>query len=205
MNVYVETNFLLEVALVQEQHESCERIIGLCESGCATLLVPTFSIAECYENVIRRAKERGQIHKRLSEELAELSRSKPYKDKIDALQSITGLLVRSNDEEDKRLTAVLERVSKIAMLVPLEADIIAAANRRRATFKQPQDSIVYCSVLHHLDSQGGAEGCFINRNSRDFSDLEIVESLKSRGCKMLYDFNKGWDYLSHGIGPGSGG
>ncbi len=205
MNVYVETNFLLEVALVQEQHESCERIIGLCDSGCSTLIVPTFSIAESYETLIRRARERTQIANRLGQELRQLSRSKPYKEQVDALQGVAGLLVQSIDDENGRLTAVLERVSKIAVLIPLAADIISAANRCRAIYKlEPQDSFVYCSVLHHLDLQGGAEGCFINRNSKDFSDLDIVESLESRGCKMLYDFDTGWGYLSRRAPPGSG-
>jgi hypothetical protein len=49
MNIYVETNFVLELAFVQEQVESCGAILGLCEAGRATLVLPAFCIAESYE------------------------------------------------------------------------------------------------------------------------------------------------------------
>lgn len=61
MNIYVETNFVLELAFVQEEYESCEQIIGLCEAGSATIVLPAFCIAESYEKLIRRAKRRKQI------------------------------------------------------------------------------------------------------------------------------------------------
>jgi hypothetical protein len=61
MNIYVETNFILELAFVQEQHESCEKIIRLCEAGRAALVLSAFCIAESYETLIRRANRRTQI------------------------------------------------------------------------------------------------------------------------------------------------
>lgn len=40
MNIYVETNFILELVFVQEQYQSCEEIITLCEAGRAKLILP---------------------------------------------------------------------------------------------------------------------------------------------------------------------
>ena len=40
MNIYVETNFVLELALEQEQRGSCEQILSLCEEGKAQLIIP---------------------------------------------------------------------------------------------------------------------------------------------------------------------
>ena len=37
MNIYVESNFVLELALMQEQHDSCENILLLCENKKAHL------------------------------------------------------------------------------------------------------------------------------------------------------------------------
>jgi len=162
MNIYVETNFVIELASLQEQHESCEKIIEICEAGHATLVLPAFCIAESYEALIRRANTRTQIANDLAKELRELSRSKPYKDEIDAFQSITGLLARSSQEEDQRLIATLERILKIADIIPLEAGIVLSATQYRVTYKfKPKDSIVYSSVLHHLASIDGVESCFI--------------------------------------------
>ena len=44
MNVYVESNFVLELALRQEQFTSCETILSLCEEGQARLVVPAYSL-----------------------------------------------------------------------------------------------------------------------------------------------------------------
>ena len=198
MNIYVETNFILELAFAQEQHESCEQIIGLCEAGSATLVLPAFCIAESYETLIRRGNKRTQIANDLAGELRQLSRSKPYKDEIDAFQSITGLLARSSQEEDQRLIAIWERVLKIADIIPLEAGTVLNATQYRVAFKlEPQDSIVYSSVLLHLASAGNVESCFINRNRRDFDDPDIEESLAKLGCKMLFSFINDYNYIQH--------
>jgi predicted nucleic acid-binding protein len=205
MNIYVETNFVLELAFVQEQHESCEQIIGWCEAGSTTLVLPAFCIAESYETLIRRATRRTQIANDLLKELRQLSRSRPYKDDIEAFQSITGLLARSLQEEDQRLIAVLERVLKIADIIPLESQIFLNATQHRVMYKlEPQDSIVYSSVLHHLVSEGEAESCFINKDRKDFYDPDIDESLTDKGCKMLFSFIDGSNYVQHCINTALG-
>ena len=136
----------------------------------------------------------------LASELRQLGRSKPYKDEIDAFESITGLLVRSIEEEDRRLMSVLERISRIASFIPLEADIILqAAAYRTANGLSPQDSIVCSSVLHHLASAGPGNGCFINKDRGDFDDPDIEENLESRGCKMLFSFTDGCNYVAHQV------
>lgn len=58
MNIYVESNFVLEVTLAQEQQEACENILRLCEAGRARLVVPAFSMTEPYHTLDRRHKQR---------------------------------------------------------------------------------------------------------------------------------------------------
>ena len=43
MIVYVESNFVLEIALLQEEHEGCAAIIDLSESKSIDLVIPGFS------------------------------------------------------------------------------------------------------------------------------------------------------------------
>jgi hypothetical protein len=40
MNVYVESNFVLEHALEQEQSESCQRLVSLATEGSIHLVIP---------------------------------------------------------------------------------------------------------------------------------------------------------------------
>lgn len=52
MNIYVETNFVLELTFEQEQHSSCEKIFQLCGTELATLILPAYCLAELSEKLI---------------------------------------------------------------------------------------------------------------------------------------------------------
>ena len=53
MDIYVESNFVLELALLQEHHESCEKIIQLCEASKVKLILPAYTLVEPYETIMR--------------------------------------------------------------------------------------------------------------------------------------------------------
>lgn len=52
MNVYVESNFVLELALLQEQHASCGELLRLCEEDRIQLVIPAYSLVEPYNILI---------------------------------------------------------------------------------------------------------------------------------------------------------
>ena len=56
MRAYVETNFLREIVLLQEQHRSCEEIVSLCGSGSIPLTLPAFCIPEAYFSLVGKRK-----------------------------------------------------------------------------------------------------------------------------------------------------
>jgi hypothetical protein len=58
MNVYVESNFVLEHALQQEESHRCNEIIRLASVGQITLVVPAFSLAEPHQAITAKAKAR---------------------------------------------------------------------------------------------------------------------------------------------------
>jgi len=68
MIVYVETNFVLELALLQEQHESCEAIVQLCQAGAIRLVLPAYSLIEPYETIVRYLKNRTRVASDLASE-----------------------------------------------------------------------------------------------------------------------------------------
>lgn len=196
MNVYVESNFILELALRQEQAAACEKILSICEAGKAKLVLPAFCIAEPYETLVRRAKQRGNLSRDLATELGQLLRSEPYREEVGALQDVTNILLRSGEEETQRLNQTLDRVLNITDVIPLERNILMSAIAHQAGLDlSPPDSIVYASVLHHLSTTVPAAGCFLNRNSKDFDDPDIVNALGNYNCKMLPRFDRGYEYI----------
>ncbi|MDQ3250658.1 MAG: PIN domain-containing protein, partial [Chloroflexota bacterium] len=151
MNVYVESNFVLELALVQEQHSSCERVLELCEAGKVRLVVPAYCLAEPYETAVRRARERRRLATDFAREVQQLIRSEPYKGESEVLQGVTSLLVQSTEEEKKRLDRAVERLVSLAEVIPLQAATLAAALGFQASLGlSPQDSLVYASIIQHL-------------------------------------------------------
>ena len=76
INVYVETNFILELAFLQEEHENCEKILDICRSRAQLLVIPAFCLAESYEKVARQVEKRRVVASGPLEELRQLSRSK---------------------------------------------------------------------------------------------------------------------------------
>ena len=62
MNVYVESNFVLELAFLQEQFASCEEILSEAHRAHRIqLLIPTNSLAEPYEALTTQQKRRKII------------------------------------------------------------------------------------------------------------------------------------------------
>lgn len=201
MHIYVETNFVLELALIQEQHESCERIIALCEEGKAHLIIPAYSLIEPYETTIRYARERTRLSNELGKEIRQLSRSKPYQEQIDMLQEVTAFLVRSQEDEKQRLRSTLNRLLAVAEIIPLNPNIISSALSFQSSHDfSPQDSIVYASVYEHLQVSAAKNKCFLNKNSKDFDDPDIVATLKNFGCDMRFRFDHGYNFIFSQIG-----
>jgi hypothetical protein len=89
MIVYVESNFVLELAFLREEHEACLELLVLAESGNLQLVIPTFSVGEPYEAWVRRSRQRNELQNRLSSEIKELSRSAPYREASKEFHELT--------------------------------------------------------------------------------------------------------------------
>ena len=93
MNIYVETNFVLELVFEQEQCVSCEQILQSCEIGRGKLIIPAYSLAEPHEKLSRQAKSRRDLQQLLDAELRQLSRTASYVSRIKSIQDIASLMV----------------------------------------------------------------------------------------------------------------
>jgi predicted nucleic acid-binding protein len=151
VNVYVESNFVLELALLQEQQASCEEILRLSEAGNIYLVIPAYSIAEPYETLVRRHRQRKRMKAELDVELRQLARTTTYAQQLSGFQNLTALLIDSADEEAKRLEEIRERLLKTGEIIPLEVLTLTDATQyQRMHGLSPQDAIVYAAVPSHL-------------------------------------------------------
>ncbi|RRR66087.1 MAG: PIN domain-containing protein [Candidatus Viridilinea halotolerans] len=201
MNIYVETNFVLELVFEQEQHTSCEQILNMCEAGRARLIIPAYCLAEPHEKLTRQARSRRTLQQNLETELRQLARTTSYTARIGSIQDITSLLVQSNEEEKQRFTHFRSRLTRIAEIIPLTLDTL----REAATYETPygltpQDALVYASVITHLRQNKSLISCFLNRNSKDFDNPDIVDELKKNNCAIISRFDHGYGFIQAHLG-----
>lgn len=203
MNIYVETNFFLELVFEQEQFKSCEEILLLSEQKPATLIIPAYSLAEPHEKLIRQARNRKALQQSLDREFKQLERTVSYKNRIqNNIREFFNLLVEIDVEETKRFAKYRNRLLSHADIIPLNGNILSEA----ATYENcyaliPQDALVYASVLFHLQQNQPTIACFLNRNSRDFDTPEIKAELNSFNCRMISQFDQGLSFIQSQLLP----
>jgi predicted nucleic acid-binding protein len=196
VNIYVETNFVLELTFEQEQCASCEQILQLCEAGQAKLIVPAYSLAEPHEKLSRQARRRRELQQLLDAELRQLSRTASYVSRIKSIQDIASLMVQSNEEERHRFIQCRDRLLNIGEIVALNANILIEAASYETTYDlTPQDALVYASVIGHLRQYQPQQACFLNRNSKDFDSPDIIDELRQFNCRMIPRFDSGYSFL----------
>ncbi len=196
MIVYVETNFVLEVAFAQEQRGSCQDILSLAESGAVELAIPAFSIAESYETQTRRSRLRNELCNDIERELRLLSRSEQYSEIASSGGAVSTQLRQSAEEDKERLDAALVKVLECAIAVPFGVEVLKSAIEFQDSFGlKPADSIIYTSVLNHMSSALTETKCFLNRNSRDFNIPNIREQLNTHNCRLISNFSDGLNFI----------
>jgi predicted nucleic acid-binding protein len=167
VNIYVESNFVLELVSLQDQHVSCEDILRLGEAGKAHLIIPAYSFVEPYETLMRRHRQRKRMKAELDDELRQLARTATSAQRLDSFQSLTALLIDSADEEAKRLEETRSHLLMTAEIIPLNKAIFEAATRSQVDHDlSPQDALVYAAVLSHLTPSDAQQSCFLNQYLR---------------------------------------
>ena len=200
MIVYVESNFVLELAFLQEECSSCTALLELAESRSIAVALPAFCVGEPYEAWVRKSKRRTELNARLREEIQELSRSEPYRESSQELRSLTGLLIKSGEEEKHRLDAALERVLDAAEVIPIGLDTVRTATTLQDSHDlSPQDAIVFASVLGHLNAAQDGPKCFLTKDKKDFLAPDVQSKLGALGCKLLTTFSNGLSYVRSGL------
>ena len=190
MNIYVETNFVLELAFEQEQSESCEQILQLAETEQVKLILPAYSLAEPHEKLNRQATKRKKLQNELNIELRQLSRSKTYNSRIESIRDLVRLIAQSNEEEWQRFVLYRDRLLNYAEFIALDLKVLQTAVSFEELYNlNSQDAIVLASVISHLQITKPNRACFLNKNTKDFDSPDVVQALLELSCRMIFRFD----------------
>jgi len=196
VNVYVESNFVLEQALEQEQSESCGELIRIAGAGAIHVFIPAFSLAEPHIALMHKGNERSRLIPELRKHLSELGRSKPYQKDSNTFAELTSLLINGGESERARLQVAVDGILNAAEIIPLNSEVFHEAKGFQLAFDMSfQDSIVLASVVRHLTDTKPTESCFLNRNTKDFADPNIRDMLDQLGCRFFGRFDHALDFI----------
>lgn len=203
MKVYLETNFILELALKQKEHHACEELRKLAEQSLVRLFIPAVSFAEAPIAVNNRYKKRMNVHEQVSQEINELSRMQDYTSSKETMKDLSNLLIESADQEKTNLASMWNSLISSVTLIELNQNILQEAINKSHLDLSFQDSFVYASVKCHLQKDSSAvSACFITRNSKDFGirNADIGRELQGLNCKLLFSFENGFSFIRHTLG-----
>src|SRR3954471_5003027 len=124
MTVYVESNFVLEQSLQQEECDSCAEIIDLAAKGRILLAVPAFCLAEPHVAILGKEKARSRLGNDLRQQLFELGRSKPHRTLPATFDALASILIASAQFERDGLRDTLSTLLRTADIISLDAAIL---------------------------------------------------------------------------------
>lgn len=201
MIVYVETNFILELALEQKEALAAEDILKLAESGKIELVFPSFAISETFSSVMNTQSQRRRLRDEAEKTLKQLKQSiqsERHREVVSTLPPIFTLLIKLVDRELELLHMTVERLLHSGRSIETDISTFRQAMIYRQKFDiESQDSIIYASVIADLKRHPAkTQKCFLSRDRKAFSDdPEIRTELSTYNCRYISNFFDGLKYI----------
>jgi predicted nucleic acid-binding protein len=188
LTLYVESNFVLEIVLGQEEAAQAERLLVAAEAKTIRLALPAFSLNEPLVRFRRGIRDRNRLVKQLNSEIGQLARSDTLQSEVDSLRAVPNLFAKIEQREMDRLTRTVERLLATARQIALDQRSFQAAIDYQIRFGlEIEDAIILALVVADLNSPlGTGQHLFANRNLKDFDDPDVIEELRRLGCDTAH-------------------
>jgi predicted nucleic acid-binding protein len=188
--LYIESNFVLEIALGREDEATAREILDRAEEGLIQLVVPIFSLCEPYSTVSYRARKRAQEFGAVERQLQDLGRGDVHRELVDAVATPLSDVLNVAVRERETLEDVVGRLLRCARILPFSEASFDAAKLHQVTHGlDASDALIYASVLLDAQEPGRDDPKqFVTRNSADFDREAISEELAAAGCELGFAF-----------------
>lgn len=204
MNVLAESNFVLEIALRQDEASHANRILELAEAGDIRLVVPAYALAEPLHKLGRDRKNFRELAERLREAVQQMSRSADFS-RLEAtsVEIMTALAVKP-DVDKRAYDEASRRILAAAEIVPMTGPQLSLAMSGPKLFLGPQDSVIFSAVSQFLEAHPGETSIFVNKNALDFMAKPVSDELTRLGCKLIVKFAAARSYIENSLATGAG-
>jgi predicted nucleic acid-binding protein len=195
MIVFVEANFVLELALKQPEAAQAEEILRLAEAKKVTLVVPAFSLVEPYHKLFRDRSDRRALRSSLEAQVQQMARSADFAQLRQQSNELLAALANKSDVDALEFERTVERIRKCATIVPLTSEVIRAASSRQLNDLAPQDALVFSSIEMFLKTSPKAKNIFANKDSKGFMVKSVTVDLGALGCTVIPNFSDALAYV----------
>ena len=192
MHLLVETNFLVELILGQEQAAACEKIVAAAEQEKLVLHVPSFSLMEQLYRLTAVSIERDQLQGRVEKELKAAERETTDNSSLVQLKrEFATVFAERSVIQQERMFATVSRISRTARIIPLLGTTWALASELNSTMSLTlPDAVVSASLLLQLeDLPAEEEKLFVSRDHKAFRQEGVKQLFKEKNCGVLLNFD----------------
>lgn len=186
MRVFAESNFVLGLALRQEQRAACEHLLELAELRRIDLVLPAYALLEPLETLERRTKEWKELSRRVDEVVGQLRRSDDYKGRAASLDALISSAAETAERDEDQTR---QRLLGCANLIPTDAAVLTRAEEYRNAFAlRFRDAVMLASIIVRCEAEA-SPSLFVNVNTKDFRQPDIVTLLSKHACEALWSFD----------------
>lgn len=186
MMIFVESNFVIELAALQQEAEQAELLVQGAESREIKLLIPAFCLTEPFETYVRWRNQRNRSRRELDDQLRQLARSQDHAELAQASQAFADLFSASAITQTKQFRETLSRLIRCASVLPLNEQVVARSLEVQDEFGlEPQDAVVFASVETGLrEAPDAEERTFVTKDRRGFIREEVTAHFKKLNCSV---------------------
>lgn len=197
MRVYVESNFVLELALEQEQHHACKELVQLANEAAIELVVPAFALLEPHHTLVRRRSEGHDLRRQLEDQAKQLERTASITADVPRLREAAALVLRADQAAWKRLLDVRTKLLQVARVAVVDSRVMDDALKLATDIGlELPDAVMLAAVL--VDATERPAKCiFLNRNTNDFDNPDVKARLRQVSCDFIGGFEGGLARVRH--------
>ncbi len=191
MIVYVETNFVLEIVLAQEQHIAAETILAMAEMQKLELAFPSFIISEVYSTIVRRQKERKGLLNSFQETLKQIKRSEHLKDTALSMEPLVSRLLDAETPENDLLYNTIQKMLSVGHSIESDLQSLVEARSYQLDYDLfLPDSIIYATIINDLKKRPENEAKrFLSKDIKAFSGSRVKADLRRYKCIYFPNFD----------------
>jgi len=187
MKVYVETNWLLDLALEQERIQASSFVVELAKDKKIQLYLPEISLIEADQKIVRRKLQREILIENLQQEERELKRGRNtrYQAQAAAIGKDITRLIEISEFEREHFNKTVRDISKFLTWLHLDDDCLQKSFDFEERYALNRlDALIYAVIRADAASDLATEKCFIDYDGH-FKNPELKLDMTGLGITLL--------------------